>query len=214
MAFPQGFSSVDAALVAGGALFILLSSLVWRTEARTRDALRTKTFEGDTRAPLEQMYVDSHSFRGLYVTLHDFVNQPPFMVAVMILIPVVAILIGVLYVYHSDLALPFMVVMLVLGLAWYFGDALESALVISYAAKSSLRKSDRDNVTRYREMVRLGKFYLMALGFCLVASSLLDGAGLVTYIARPWGVMAVAAAIGLAFSAGWRTILSANRPVP
>ncbi len=213
MASLLAFYGVDVALAAGGTVLVILSSLVWRAEANTRDALREKSYDGDTRAPLEQMYLDSHSFRGLYIKVHDVLNQPPLMVAEIAAVPTIGILVGTFYVFHTDFLLPFVVAVFVLGQVWYFGDALESALVISYAARSTLRRSDRDSVSRYRELVRLGKFYLMALGICLVVPSLLDAAGLLAYIERPWGIMVVAAAVGLAFSAGWRRTLSANQPV-
>ena len=214
MALTPSFTEVDAALAAGGAVLVVLGSMIWKVEAATRGALEAKRFDGEAYTSLERRYLDSHSFRGLYNAVHDIVNQPPFMVAGMALSSIIAILIGVLYVSHPEIALPFIVLVFVLGLIWYFGDALESTLVIAYAAKLDLRKSDKENVGRYRELARMGKHYLLVMGIFLLAASLLDGAGLVPYISRPFGVLLLALVAGLALLAAWRSTLAANRPVP
>jgi len=210
----QAVTGVDIALAAGAILFLVLGALIWRVEANTRGAFRSKRFDSDTNASLERMYLEDHSFRGVYNAVHEVVNQPPFMIAGMTVASVFAILVGYFYVSHPDIALSFIVLVFILGLVWYFGDALESTLVVSFAARSSLRKSDRDNLARYQEMVRLGKYYLLTLGVCLLAASFSDFAGLITYITRPFGVVLLALAVGLAFLAAWRSTLAANRPIP
>jgi len=214
MASLQAITGVDIVLAAGGVLLLILGALIWRVEANTRDSLRSKRFDNDTNASLERMYLEENSFRGMYNAMHEVINQPPFMVAGMTVASVFAILVGYFYVTHPDTALSFIVLVFIIGLVWYFGDALESTLVVSFASRSSLRKSDRDNVGRYQELVRLGKYYLLALGVCLLAASSADAAGLVTYVSRPFGVVLLVLAFGLAFLAAWRSTLAANRPIP
>ncbi len=214
MAPLQAFVGVDIALSAGGILYLIIGSLVWRVEARAREPLREKRFDENTGASLERMYLDSHSYRGWYNAVHDVVNQPPFMIAGMAAASIFAILAGFMYVAHPEITLSFIVLVFILGAVLYFGDALESTLVLSFAAKSPLGKLDRANVQKYTKLVGAGKYYLLCFGACLLASSAVDAAGIVSYVQRPYGALALALVVGLALVAGWRRTLTKNRPEP
>jgi len=210
----QAFTGVDITLAAGGIMFLIIGALVWRVDANTRDALRSKRFDSDTYASLERMYLDGYSSGGIYDAIHNVVSEPPFMVVEMAVPAALALFAGYFYVTHPDIALSFILLVFILGLVLFLGDALESTLVVSFAARSALRESDRDNVGRYQELVRLGKYYLLTLGVCFLAASSSDAAGLVTFVSRPFGVVLLSLVVGLALLAGWRSTLAANRPIP
>ncbi len=214
MAPPQAFVGVDIVLAAGGILYLTIGSLVWRAEANFREPLRGKRFDENTGASLERMYIDSHSYRGWYNAIHDVVNQPPFMVAGMAAASVIAILAGFMYVAHPEITLSFIVLVFILGAVLYFGDALESTLVLSFAARSPLGRLDRANVQKYTKLVGAGKYYLLFLGASLLAASALDAAGTISFVQRPYGALAFGLAVGLILVAGWRRTLAENRPEP
>jgi len=209
---PVALTGADVTLVAGGVVFLLLAALCWRADIKGARILRERRFDDDVDASLEQRYLDSHSFRDHYNSVHEVVNHPAFMVGGMVSGSILAIMIGYWYVFHLYVALSFVVLVFIIGLTWYFGDAIEAAFFISFAGQSTLRRSDKDSVTYHGKVLDRGRFYLLAVAGFMWAAAVLDSGGVLPADFESFALIAVAFLPGLVISASWWGALRRIRP--
>ena len=215
----SALANADLVLVIGGVLFASLAAFSWAADAGARRILRGRGFDDRVNSSLETRYSDSRSFRSLFNGVHEVANQPVFMVLAMLGIAIVSIAVGALYVHSPDVALPFVILVFILGLTLHFGDVIEAVFVVSYAEKSELSRSDRKSVEYFGRVVNRGKYLLLGLALCLLAASWLSFSGLLPQDTAPITLIGVAFAPCLALSYAWRGILkriqpSITRPAP
>jgi len=205
-------ANADLTLAMGGVLFAYLDAYSWSADARAKRVLRGRRFDDVVNTSLESRYSDSRSFRSLYNAAHEVANQPIFMVGAMLGVVILAIGVGEVYIHAPDISLPFVVVVFVLGLTLHFGDIIESILVVSYAERSTLTRSDRKSLEYFGRVVGSGKYFLLGLALSVLGASLFDFAGLLPQDTAPLALLAIAFIPCLFLSLAWRGTLKKLEP--
>jgi len=205
-------ANADFALVVGGVLFAFLVAYSWAADTRAKRILTRRRFDDRVNTSLESRYSDSRSFRGLYNAAHEVANQPVFMVGAMLGIVIIALGIGVLYVHSPDISLPFVILVFVMGLTLHFGDVIEAILVVSYAEKSALGRSDRRSVEYFGRVVNMGKYLILGLAMSVLGASWMGFSGFLPQDTAPLTLIAVAFVPCLFLSLAWRRILRRLQP--
>lgn len=200
-------ANADFALVVGGALFAFLIAYSWAADVKARRILTGRRFDDRVNTSLESRYSDVRSFRGLYNAAHEVANQPIFMVAAMLGIVIFSVGVGTLYIHSPDISLPFVILVFVMGLVLHFGDVIEAVLVVSFAEKAALSRSDRRSVEYFGLVVNRGKYFILGLALSVLGASWLGFSGHLPQDVAPLMLVAVAFAPCLVLSFAWRSIL-------